>query len=446
MSSVVPVRIAPVHRVNGVNRRAVGPLLLALMTSGCALNGVPAAARKPAAVPPGPAMPLPAVNLAHLQHLYADIEVDGRSMGVVHIYAKAPDYRYAIEPNEGFTCVDDVARAMVLLAREWHRQQHPELQRKLRQMTEFVLHLQNENGYFNNFLWNDLRINTDYRTSVAELNWWSLRALWALEEAHAVLASDLAFGGRIRAATARVVHNIVRDLASRPRRHTLHAGIRVPTWLPGESGADQAAEAVNALLPHWRRTGDAGARRVIEAMADGIVQMQAGDAGRYPYGVFLSWRNLWHAWGNVQAYALLSAGQALQRRDYISAALIEVDHFYPYLLKNGFAEQFELRADGAGFAETSRRRHPQIAYGLRPMVFAALKAHELTADPKHAALAAELTAWLSGHNDAGAALYDARSGIVFDGILSGGRLNRDSGAESTIEALLTLQAMRDGLR
>ena len=32
-----------------------------------------------------------------------------------------------------------------------------------------------------------LSINTTYKTSVAELNWWSFRALWALESAYPLL-------------------------------------------------------------------------------------------------------------------------------------------------------------------------------------------------------------------------------------------------------------------
>ncbi len=36
--------------------------------------------------------------------------------GIVHIYSEYPDYSYNIEPKEGFACVDDVARAVVLLA------------------------------------------------------------------------------------------------------------------------------------------------------------------------------------------------------------------------------------------------------------------------------------------------------------------------------------------
>lgn len=420
--------------------------LLLMLTSLASTHGAPPTATPVMAASQashGLAVPRRVLNLRHFNHLYADRVIDGREMAVVHIYAKHPDYRYDIEPNEGFTCVDDVARALVMLAHEWQHVRDPELLRKIRHLTEFVLYLQNDNGYFNNFLWGDLRINTDYKTSVAELNWWSLRALWGLETVLPVLDAKSDLAARVRAAADRLVANLVRDLSDRPRKTTTVAGVTVPGWLPADSGADQAAEAIIGLLPHLQRTDSAAARRLIESLADGLLLMQKGDAQHYPYGMFLSWRNTWHAWGNVQAYALLSAGERLQRKDYIASALREVDNFYPYLLQAGLAEAIEIRAEGAGYVEVSRRQYPQIAYGLRPMVFAALKAHALTGQAKYRALAEAAGAWFHGRNAAGTAIIDTASGRVFDGIPGPGQVNRDSGAESTIEALLALQALRD---
>lgn len=386
------------------------------------------------------------VSLAHFNHLYADLDIDGKQMGVVHIYSKFPDYTFAIEPKEGYACVDDVARAIVMLAHEWRQHRQAESLRKIRRLTEFVLHLQNKNGYFNNFLWNDLSINVDYQTSVAELNWWSLRALLALEEAYPLLERDAALAGRIRQASERLVHNLERDLLDLPRTTTVVAGVTVPAWLPAGSGADQAAQAMLALLPHYRRTGKPAVRRMVESLADGLLLMQKGDSKTYPYGMFLSWRNTWHAWGNDQAYALLMAGEALRRTDYVASALKEVDNFYPYLLRNGFAESIQIRGEGTAFVEVARSPYPQIAYGVRPMIVAALKAHALTKDEKYRTMAADLGSWLSGRNAAGIPVYDPKTGIVFDGIIGRAEVNRDSGAESTIEALLALQALKDGVR
>src|SRR5687768_16427366 len=174
-----------------MKRSACLLLMMSIALAG-AHGGSRAAGSTAAAAPAsqGPAVAGPALNLRHFDHLYADRVIDGREMAVVHIYAKHPDYRYAIEPNEGFTCVDDVARALVMLAGELRHAKHSELLRKIRRLTRFVLHMQNANGYFNNFLWGDNCINVDYRTSVAELNWWSLRALWGLETVYPLLQAD----------------------------------------------------------------------------------------------------------------------------------------------------------------------------------------------------------------------------------------------------------------
>lgn len=431
---------------SSAGRRALFSLILAVAS----VTGAAAASLSPEPAAPQAglrrALPPISISLAHFNHLYADLEIDGKQMGVVHIYSKFPGYSYAIEPNEGYACVDDVSRAIILLAHEWRQQRDPELLRKIRRLVEFVLHLQNRNGYFNNFIWNDQSINVDYRTSVAELNWWSLRALLSLEEAYPLLQADAVLSARIREAADRVVHNLERDLLEVPHTTALVAGVTVPAWLPAGSGADQAAEAIVALLPHYRRTGKPAVRRLVESLADGLLLMQKGDAMTYPYGMFLSWRNTWHAWGNGQAYALLMAGEGLGRSDYIASALKEVGSFYPYLLKSGLAESIDIRGEGNAYVEVARRRYPQIAYGIRPMIYAALKAYSLTKDERYLTLAGDLGAWLFGRNDAGTPIYDPATGIVFDGILARGKVNRDSGAESTIEALLALQALKDSMR
>jgi len=386
------------------------------------------------------------VSLLHFNHLYAEIEIDGKRMGVVHIYSRFPSYGYDVEPNEGFTCVDDVSRAIVMLVHEWRHAPDPQLLLKIRHLVDFVLHLQNKNGYFNNFVWSDLRTNFTYKTSVAELNWWSLRALWGLEEAYPLLERDAAVAERIDKATFLLVKNLERDLLTNARVTTIESGVTLPTWLPAGSGGDQAAEAILGLLPHYRRTQRPAVRQLVESLADGILLMQKGNADAYPYGMFLSWRNAWHAWGNIQAFAMLIAGEQLGRHDYISSGLREVDNFYPYLYKNGFAEFIQIRGDGELFSEVARHRYAQIAYGLRPMIFASMKAYGMTKDEKYRTLGAELGAWLFGQNDAATPMYSPETGIAFDGITAQREVNRNSGAESTIEALLSIQALRDGAR
>lgn len=376
------------------------------------------------------------VNLAHFDHLYAERDLGGERVGILHIYSEAPDYRFAIEPREGYTCVDDVARGIVLLAAGT-----PDAQRRhqIEMLTRFVLQMQADNGYFHNFLWGDGRINREYRTSLAELNWWSLRALWGLEAALPHLSPDTA--QRARLAADRLVANLKRDLPVTANGTVRVANLTVPTWLPLESGADAGSTALLGLLPHYARTKDPATRALIGRIGDGLVQMQAGDAKRFPHGVHLSWRNQWHAWGNAQAYALLRAGKALHRRDFIDSALLEIDHFYPYLLRTGMRSSFTLENMIDGFATPEQQRFPQIAYGLAPMILAATEAHRQTGNPRYRTTAVQLGRWFTRVNDADRAMHDPATGRTYDGIVAPGRINPNSGAESTIEGLFALTAL-----
>ncbi|MHB1197886.1 MAG: hypothetical protein ACYC0A_13725, partial [Lutibacter sp.] len=57
------------------------------------------------------------INFGHFNHLYKEIDFKGKKVGIVHIYSKYPNYVFDIEPNEGYTCVDDVARAVVMVSK-----------------------------------------------------------------------------------------------------------------------------------------------------------------------------------------------------------------------------------------------------------------------------------------------------------------------------------------
>lgn len=380
-----------------------------------------------------------AVNLAHFDHLFAETTVGGERVGVLRIYSEAPDYRFAIEPNEGYACVDDVARGMVLLAAMPNLT--PPRQQQLDLLTRFLLRMQADNGYFHNFIWADGRINREYRTSLAELNWWSLRALWGLEAALTGLppASDTARRGRD--AADRLVANLRRDLPIGRKGTTAVEGVSVPDWLPFGSGADAASTALLGLMPHYRRTRNPGTRALIVRLGEGLVRLEAGDATTFPHGAHLSWRNQWHGWGNLQAYALLRAGALLGRADFTQSALAEVHGFYPYLLRTAGLSSFALRRSGNRLGASEVKRFPQIAYGVSPMVLAADEAYRQTGETRYRSLARRLAAWFAGDNAARRPVYDPATGRAFDGIVAADTVNMNSGAESTVEALLALTAL-----
>ncbi len=381
------------------------------------------------------------INLEHFDHLFTEIEVGNKKLGVVNIYSEYPDYAYAAEPAEGFACVDDAARAIILLSEHLKSGHNDDVLLRTKKLIEFVLYMQNANGYFNNFIWQDGSINTSYRTSLAEMNWWSFRALWALEVAHELVLSDRDLASRIDDAIRNVIVNIKRDISLTDFRIEVVDTIEVPTWLPHKYAADQAAVAIIALLPHYKRSGDGQVLEIINALASGIMQMQKGDADNYPYGMFLSWKNLWHAWGNSQAYALLLAGEQLDQPEYTRSALIEIDYFIPYLLNSGFSDSILIKRESDGFSEIKKTRFPQIPYGIRPMVYAASEAFRVTGDQRYLALSARLKSWFFGQNDAAKIIYDQDSGRTYDAIISDTEINMNSGAESTIEGLLAIQGL-----
>ena len=380
------------------------------------------------------------INLDHFNHLFKEIELNGKDVGIVHIYSKYPNYDFEIEPNEGFTCVDDVARAIVMLSKYLEENENDtQVLNKMKLLCEFVLQMQNENGYFNNFIWNDLSINKTYKTSVAELNWWSFRALWGLESAYSLLKSDKNLANRIVLASEKLLINIKRDIPVTNLKVEIVETIEVPTWLPQKQASDQSALLIIGLLKNYERTADNDIKLLIDALAKGIMVMQKGDADNYPYGAFMSWQNLWHAWGNGQAYALLKAGQKFNNQAYIDSALKEIDDFYPYLLGNGFAEAFWIQKTAQNkYSEIKRNSYPQIAYGLRQMIWATSEAYHYSKDDKYLKLSKELESWLSGNNDAKTRMHNPETGICFDGIKRKDEVNKNSGAESTIESLLIL--------
>ena len=383
-----------------------------------------------------------AINFSHFNHIYKEIDFKGKKIGIVHIYSSYPNYNYDIEPNEGYTCVDDVARAIVMLSKYLKVFGNDEIAlEKMKNLTEFVLQMQNENGYFNNFLWGNLTINTTYKTSVAQLDWWSLRALWGLESAYPFLKSNEEIAGRIELATQKLLVNIKRDLPIANLNTEFISAIEFPTWLIGKHASDQSALLILGLLKNYERTSDGDVKLLIGALAKGIMVMQKGDADNYPYGAFLSWENMWHAWGNNQAFALLKAGTKFNNQEYIASALNEIDHFYPKLLNDGFAEAFWIKKTGDVYTEIERNNYPQIAYGLRPMVWAAAEAYKHSNNEKHLTLAKDLNSWLLGINDANTAIYNTTNGVCFDGVVGLNEVNRNSGAESTIESLLILLEM-----
>lgn len=381
------------------------------------------------------------VNMSHLNYLYTPVTFsDGTDAAGVYIYAEAPDYHLVTDSDEGYTCVDDVSRAALVYLRSSIFLTDTSIQTKTFKLISFLLEMQSPNGYFYNFLLTGNQINKNGTTSINNPEWWSWRALQTLTEgAPLVKTKNVQLADKMDEAVNKLVAVIKTDLVNLPQITKIVSGITVPEWLPAGSGTDQAALLILGLITYCENTKDTIISSYIKKLADGIVLMQHGDATHFPYGAFLSWENTWHAYGNDQAYALLKAGAFLNDSTYTSSGLKEIDNFYPWLLKNGLKSSFTISSNRNGLQPGNEKNFEQIAYGIRPMVFAAVEAYRLTGDEKYADIAAQLSAWFFGNNVMNKNMYSLTTGRCYDAIASATYLNINSGAESTIEALLTME-------
>jgi hypothetical protein len=218
-------------------------------------------------------------------------------------------------------------------------------------------------------------------------------------------------------------------------------GLIMPMWLPGGCASDQAAVLIMALSRYYSLHPYDQVLNLIQRQAEGILLMQQGDGDTFPYGAFLSWQNLWHAYGNSQSDALLNAHQITNAEHYKSSALLEIETFYPYLQKEGYLNKFWIESEGDSISLIKREYFEQISYGIRPMVFACLSAYKITGENIYARQAGDIACWLLGKNVTGKNIYVPESGRCYDGIDSTTEINMNSGAESTIEALLTILAV-----
>jgi hypothetical protein len=381
------------------------------------------------------------VNLAHLDHLYTPVTFpDGDAAAGVYVYSDYPGYVNTEATGEGFTCVDDVSRATLVYLRSNQYVTDTAVRNKLYNLIGFMLEMQSPNNYFYNFLQTNGQINTYGTTSINDPTWWSWRAFMALTEAAPAMKSlNPTLYAKMNTAIGKLVAQMKIDLVGLAETTTTVSGVTIPTWLPTGSATDQSSVLILGLINYCNANSDPVMTGFVKTLADGIVLMQEPDTTVFPYGAFLSYQNTWHAYGNVQAYALMQAGNFLNNPQYNKAALAEVDNFYPWLLQNGYQSAFAISVSAGVVQTLSDTAYPQIAYDIEPMVFAAAEAYKETGQPGYADMAGHLAAWFLGANAANTDMYSISTGVCFDGISSPTSVNQNSGAESTIEALLTLQ-------
>ena len=366
-------------------------------------------------------------NPAHLDHLSETVEQEGRRYRLVHIYAAPPDYQRIADPHEGAACIDDVARTAVLFLRHFELTGDVMSHERAEELLEFVLFMQADDGLFFNFVVNNrMEINVEHHRSRADrVEWWMGRAIWALGVGAETLAeANPKLAGRCVAAIERSLKPLEGLLATYAKTRAC-GGRLVPTWLIAGDAADATSELLLGLVAFQRIKPSAALDQLIDRLIEGIALMRYGSMNVFPYGLYASWRDGWHMYGNAQTQALAEAGR-------LELARREADHFYPRLLTEGFRCEMSLDHPDRG------RLFEQIAYGVRPMAVGLVRLWSATGDERYGVMAGLAASWLTGNNAAGVAMYDSQTGRGYDGLDGAADVNVSSGAESTIEALYTV--------
>ena len=374
------------------------------------------------------------INLAHLDYLSETISLDSSDVLIVYIYADAPNYERISAEGEGITAVDDVARAALVYLKYYEQFGGEENLEKAKKALKFVLYMQADDGQFYNFIFDDHTINRDGRTSLKSFDYWSIRAIRAMSYGYKVFqSSDQEFADRLKNSVELTFPHIEKWMESQGQ-YILTFPVNIPLWLINNAG-DQSSELVLGLIDFYLVTGDISTEGYIRKLTDGLVkfQMSKGDYS----GAHLSWQNLWHAWGAHQVQAISKAYTVFGEEKWLTYLTEGAVFLSKVVSENNLNELTFIGTDSV-----TVNKYPQIAYGIHAVTSGLMEAYLITNNEEFKVSMMEGLEWLNGSNSAGVVMYDPTTGRTFDGIDMDG-VNRNSGAESTIEALLLFLEMRE---
>ncbi|RZS91643.1 hypothetical protein EV189_0890 [Motilibacter rhizosphaerae] len=295
-------------------------------------------------------------------------------------------------------CVDDVARALVVLARE----QPGAADDLLEGYLAFVLSAQDPDGTFRNRRSTDLR----WHGKAGVEDCWG-RALWGLGVAAASPAVPVASQARAREAFRRGV------------------GWRSP-HLRATCFAALGAAALQELHP-----ADEAARDLLRDAAAAV--------GRPADDPVWPWPEPRLRYANaVLPHVLLAAGSALGLPALVADGVLLLDWLLRVQTRGSVLSLVPAQGRARGEGGPGFDQQPIEAAALAD---ACASAWAVTGDRRWAEEVARAAAWFDGANDSGTALHDPHSGGGYDGLEPGGR-NANQGAESTLALLSTRQHAR----
>jgi hypothetical protein len=290
---------------------------------------------------------------------------------------------------EGVACVDDAARACVLLCRLWAATGNNALRHWAEGLFEFVLWMHAGDGRWVNFVYDwEGNKNTQGPTSEPGINFWQARATCALAETN-VLFDD----GRARAILASALSAAASgsppsDVRAIHALGVLALLVRSPDpWLASR-------------LSDW-------CDEIAGCQRDGMLMNSPDERGRP------------HFWGHVQEAVLADASVVLGKKALRALAVNSATAVFADSIESGF----DL---------------PHIhGYDVQSAVFVMDRLGAVTGQRPYAELAQKAREWFDGRNAAGLVVFDRMTGRVSDGI-DDRHLNDRSGAEASISAGLAL--------
>ncbi|MCO4275807.1 hypothetical protein NG701_15430 [Pseudarthrobacter sp. HLT3-5] len=347
--------------------------------------------------------------------------------------------------TQGAYNADDIARAAVVYLRHWKQTGDLASKEHAFQNLRTLTYLQTVDGpnAGNVILWQQADGSLNPSAIPVELpdpsdsaeSYWLARTVWALGEGFAGFAeSDPEFAAFLQDRLHLSLGALNRQSLAKYGTFDTADGVQVPAWLIA-GGADASAEAVLGLAAYVQTVpSDAVAATALSQLSEGVAAMSSGSATQWPFGAIMPWnksQSLWHAWGGMAPAAVATASTVLDRPDLLTAAVKDTAQFTPQLLAAGGPDNAWSPAPGEA----------QIAYGVDSRVQSLVATAEAADAPGLLDVAAIAAGWFFGANPNGAPAYNPATGTAIDGIETDGRINPNSGAESTIHALLTMLAL-----
>ncbi len=360
------------------------------------------------------------LNVEHLEYLRDEFLIGTQAFTGYWIYTdRQPDgsFKLAGAEGEGVTCIDDVARVAIFYLREIERSGMDDFfDSRARESLEFVMKLQDYDGDFFNFVFEDGTINRHGPTSRKGGNWWAARAYWALSLGARIYSEyDASYSEKLAASA----HRAFRVLNSFVRNGLLHGYTDMTSvMLLGASEYAQLHPETSVL-----DFIDASAR----ALAERLVR-----APGMLYGLFDEGKEEfnWNGWGSREIESLVAAYEVTGEETFLETAIEAANTSIPMLLSIGPVYRISRNV----------LLYEQIAYAVEVHVNGLYRLFNVTGEEIYGIMASFLNSWFLGVNHLRVPMVGP-NGEGYDGLERTHR-NLNAGAESTISMLLSFQAVQ----